>query len=318
MEKPSVAIITPTYKEPRAWISQAVDSVRQQITPCTHFLVADGVVRDDIDFDGVISLRAPKQSNDGGATPRAIGGRAAIEAGFDVIAYLDADDMLEPNFVTEILRAFDAGFDCVGVPAQRVTTANEPLFLTDGSPAVTWVPHRDHLGQGELCFLRACGLAVTGPSLALNEVWGRMPRSLGGTCDLFWSWAAFDSPAKICWTLRPSYRYRMTNADVYPTYGLTPPPDANPLKSELHHQHHDAWNSLDREKKAEILNQIGITRGYRVRYPDCVEAIRHHVYSASLLTLDTRRTFAIHPRRNGPSPTSAEDNTETPISSISS
>lgn len=293
MANPRVAVVTPIYTEPLAWIEQAVASVRAQHQACTHYLVADGVDRDDITFEGVITLRAPTRSNDGGATPRAIGGRAAIMAGFDVIAYTDADDIPEPFFIDEVLRAFEAGFDCVGVPALRITTANEPLHFSDGSPAVTWVPHRDHQGLGQLCFIRACGMAITGASLALNEVWGRMPRELGGTCNLFWSWAAYDSPARICWTLRPSYRYRITNADVYPTYGLEPPADATRQKSALHERHHQAWNSLDHTRKGEILARIGITRGFRVAHEDCVDLIKTHAGGSALLGLDARRRFEL-------------------------
>lgn len=295
MAIPRVAVITPIYTEPLVWIEQAVASVRAQHHDCTHFLVADGVDRDDIDFDDVVTLRSPTRSNDGGATPRAIGGRAAIKAGFDVVAYTDADDIPEPFFIDEILRGFDAGFDCVGVPALRVTTSNEPLAYSNGSPAITWVPHRDHQGLGELCFIRACGMAITGASLALNEVWGRMPRELGGTCDLFWSWAAYCSPARICWTLRPSYRYRITNADVYPTYGLEPPPDATRQKSDLHKRHHQAWNGLDQARKGEILSKIGISRGYRVAYEDCIALIKENAGGSALLGLDPHRRFVLHP-----------------------
>ena len=210
-----------------------------------------------------------------------------------MIVYLDADDMLEPNFTTEVLRAFDAGFDCVGVPVTRVSTANTPLRLTSGNPSIAWVPRRPHDGQGELCFLRACGLALTGPALALNEVWPRIPPAFGGTCDLFWSWAAYASTARICWTMRPCYRYRMTNADVYPTYGLHPPPDANPNKSHLHRAHHDAWNILDRDGKADVLKRIGITQGYRVTAQDADAATSGIQGTARLLAQDSNRRFQV-------------------------
>ncbi len=293
MQGSRIAVITPIFTEPLPWIEQAVDSVRRQSHDCRHILVADGVERADVVFDDVQVLRLPSQANDGGATPRAIGGRAALEAGFDVIAYLDADDMLEPDFTDEILRAFAAGFDCVGVPALRVTTANQALYFNNGDQAVTWVPHRPHPGLGELCFLRACGLALTGAALRLNEVWARMPRELGGTCDLFWSWAAYDSPARICWTLRPSYGYRITNADVYPSYGLEPPRDANREKSVLGARHHAAWNGLSPAEKGEILARIGITRGYRVRHDHCAGLIKRHAFSPALLGLNARRVFQI-------------------------
>ncbi|MDG2285062.1 MAG: glycosyltransferase [Alphaproteobacteria bacterium] len=293
MPQRNIANVMPYYNEPSAWIEQAIESVRRQTVPCALFMVADGVARDDIKMAGMEDLRLPERANDGGATPRTTGGRAAIEAGHDVIAYLDADDILEPDFAAEILRGFDAGFDCVGVPAQRVTTGNEPLTHPDGALAVTWVPSRSHEGIGNLCFIRACGLALTGASLALNEVWMRIPSRLGGTCDLFWSWAAFDSPAKICWTLRPSYRYRITNADIYPTYGLAPPPDATHGKTDRHNLHHDAWNGLDHTSKARILDETGIKRGYKIREEDAAKFLTGNLFSDALLALDNGRSIYI-------------------------
>lgn len=80
------------------------------------------------------------RSNDGGATPRTMGECEAIDGGHEVIAYLDANGILEPNFVAKVLRALDTGFDCVCVPAPRVTTSNETPSLKDGSAAVNWIP----------------------------------------------------------------------------------------------------------------------------------------------------------------------------------
>src|SRR5260370_6874125 len=37
-----VAVITPTYQTPRAWLDQCVRSVAEQSYRCTHFLVSDG------------------------------------------------------------------------------------------------------------------------------------------------------------------------------------------------------------------------------------------------------------------------------------
>jgi hypothetical protein len=37
-----VAVITPSYRTPRAWLDQCVQSVADQSHRCTHFLVSDG------------------------------------------------------------------------------------------------------------------------------------------------------------------------------------------------------------------------------------------------------------------------------------
>jgi hypothetical protein len=107
----------PDYNSSTAWIEQAIGLVRRQTVPCTHYMVAEGITRDHIKIAGVEDIRLPVRSNDGGATPRTMGEREAIDGGHEFIAYLDANGVLEPNFVEEVLRAFDAGFDCVDVSA---------------------------------------------------------------------------------------------------------------------------------------------------------------------------------------------------------
>jgi len=37
-----VAVVTPYYKEPEAWLARCLTSVREQTYPVTHLVVADG------------------------------------------------------------------------------------------------------------------------------------------------------------------------------------------------------------------------------------------------------------------------------------
>ena len=92
-------------------------------------MVADGVTRDDIEMASVEDIRLPVSSNERW--------RVTIDGWHEIITYLDADDILEPNCVKKVLRTFDVGFDGVGVQAQRVITSSEPRSLEDGSVAVT-------------------------------------------------------------------------------------------------------------------------------------------------------------------------------------
>ena len=93
-----IAIVTPYSDEPASWVARACTSVLEQTVPVTHVLVSDGPRRTDL--TGVansvsVHLELPTPASDSGATPRVIGGRWAVENGYDIVCYLDADDALD-------------------------------------------------------------------------------------------------------------------------------------------------------------------------------------------------------------------------------
>lgn len=63
-----VAVITPYFKESRAWIERCIQSVRKQSFACEHFLVADGHAQDWIEGEEVRHLRLDRSHADYGAT----------------------------------------------------------------------------------------------------------------------------------------------------------------------------------------------------------------------------------------------------------
>ena len=82
-----VAVITPFYNEPLAWLEQAQRSVMGQSFACTHILVGDQA-RITPPLDGLV-VHLPVGCKDYGDTPRAVGSMYAAGLGFDAIAYLD-------------------------------------------------------------------------------------------------------------------------------------------------------------------------------------------------------------------------------------
>jgi glycosyltransferase involved in cell wall biosynthesis len=112
-----VAVITPYHSEPLDWIQAAVESVAAQSHPTTHILVGDGVRQEALDGDGRIHMTLPHTVADSGGTPRAIAGRWAVAQGFDMVAYLDADDRIDPDFVSTLVRARERlGAEVISVP----------------------------------------------------------------------------------------------------------------------------------------------------------------------------------------------------------
>ena len=101
-----VAVITPSWRTPTAWLEQCVDSVAQQTIPCTHFLVCDGDVTGNAALPlGIQVLRLPRPHADAGNAARAIGSISAIAQGFDALAYLDADNWYEPDHLRLLCEA---------------------------------------------------------------------------------------------------------------------------------------------------------------------------------------------------------------------
>src|SRR5574337_2079445 len=99
-----VAVVTPYFKEPAATLARCIDSVRKQhadreIGEIAHILVADGHPQHWIDDLSVRHLKLDRAHGDFGNTPRSIGAQLAASEGYDAIAFLDADNWLDPDHV---------------------------------------------------------------------------------------------------------------------------------------------------------------------------------------------------------------------------
>jgi glycosyltransferase involved in cell wall biosynthesis len=100
-----VAVVTPYYREPIEKLRRCHDSVMAQTRACTHFMVADGFARDEIDDWDVQHIRLPLGHADFGNTPRCLGALSALNQGFDGFAYLDADNWYHPEHAESLVEA---------------------------------------------------------------------------------------------------------------------------------------------------------------------------------------------------------------------
>ncbi|MDP9413866.1 MAG: hypothetical protein M3Q08_07205 [Pseudomonadota bacterium] len=70
-----VAVVTPYYREPLETLERCHESVRRQPHSCTHFMVADGHPRAEVNsWPDVQHFALPVSHGDYGNTPRSIGG----------------------------------------------------------------------------------------------------------------------------------------------------------------------------------------------------------------------------------------------------
>jgi glycosyltransferase involved in cell wall biosynthesis len=209
-----VAVITPYFKEPRAWIERCIASVKAQSWACDHVLVADGHPQAWIDDAGVRHLKLDRSHGDYGNTPRSIGGQLAIAEQYDAIAFLDADNWYEPQHIQVCIeKAARTGAD--------VVTSDRRFMREDG----TELPYRygedvsgAHVDSN--CYLLTFGAFHTIPR------WLMMPRPMAIWGDRFYLSSLREEGLTEARTGEPTVNYLCTWADVYRVVGETPPPFA--------------------------------------------------------------------------------------------
>jgi len=209
-----VAVVTPYYKEPRAWLERCVRSVREQTAACDHLMVADGHPQDWLDAAGVRHLRLDRAHADFGNTPRAIGGQLAIAEQYDAIAFLDADNWFDPGHVQSCIEVAErTGADLV--------TARRRFVREDGSPMPIRYAEDDTAAHVDSnCYFLLFGAFHSIPR------WLMMPRPMAMWGDRFYLASLREDGLKEARTEGTTVNYLCTWADVFRRVGETPPPFA--------------------------------------------------------------------------------------------
>jgi glycosyltransferase involved in cell wall biosynthesis len=209
-----VAVITPCFQTPQAWLQQCLDSVARQTLPCTHFLVCDGGSPAGLELSrGVQLIRLPQPHRDYGATARAIGSVSAISQGFDAIAWLDADNWYEPNHIETMWQAHQR--------AQAVVCTSARMLYTLDGELLGRCPEVD--GQS---FVDTNCFFLLRQAFGLLAVWYLMPRPQHCVGDrVFWK-AVVDSKLPRMHIPDATVCYRTAYATHYRFFGKEPPPEA--------------------------------------------------------------------------------------------
>ena len=217
-----VAVITPYYQEELATLRRCHDSVLRQTHDCTHFFVADGHARDELDGWDAQHIRLPVAHRDFGNTPRGLGGISALNQGFDAVAFLDADNWYADEHV-ESLVSFCLEHDLpVAFSARHIVLpTGEICPFVDESDA-----NRTHVDTS--CFF------FTKRSAFIVPMWAMMHRNFASICDRFIFQAIHNRGLSYGWTGRQTVYYETRWAVHYQRMGLEPPPDAHQVDwSEL-------------------------------------------------------------------------------------
>jgi len=202
-----VAAVTPYLRELDDILLRCIDSVRAQTVSCCHYLIADSPGRDWVGkrVERHVALGEPHR--DYGNTPRGIGALLAISEGADAIAFLDTDNLFDPDHVEICLNAAKEGLDYV--------VARRRIALPDGTPVIC----QDEPGHVDTnCFFFLPGSFHTLPR------WVLQPRPLAILGDrLFLSGLG---GLKYAVTNRPTVTYTSNWRVHYQAAGMTPPADA--------------------------------------------------------------------------------------------
>lgn len=280
-----VAIVTPYFRTPPAWIDRCHESVRAQTYPCTHVLVADGEALDSVASHDAIHLALPSNVGDYGDTPRALGSIYAAGLGFDAVAYLDADNWYAPTHIESLV-------DLHRRTGAVVCTSGRELYTLSGEPMGV-----DEENDGESFVDTSC-LFVTREAFDVFPVWAAMSPQLHALDDrVIWA-EILDRGFSRAHTGQPTAGYRTGFRFHYERFGVEVPPDAKSgaevravmeLVVDDHHRYHQArgperpgrvWRyrvklPRPREKLASSLGLVpGSQRADRESLPDflCIGA----------------------------------------------
>jgi glycosyltransferase involved in cell wall biosynthesis len=236
-----VAVVTPYYKEPAAWLARCIRSVREQTAAATHFVVADGHPQAWVEDAGVRHVRLDRSHADYGNTPRAIGAMLAISEGFDAVAFLDGDNWFAPDHVEECLRAASAR-DVDYVIAKRRWAREDGSVMKVRSGEDDDGSHAD-----TNCLFLLRGAFHTVPR------WGLMPRPMSMWGDRFYFGSLKHDGLPAAQARHETVYYLCTWAPVYRSIGEQPPSFA---KEGLPvHQLNDWYAGLG-ERDREIATRL--------------------------------------------------------------
>ena len=210
-----VAVVTPYFTEATPVLRQAHDSVLAQTHPCRHILVADGRPNPAVAGWDAEHIVLPGGSDDFGCTPRFVGAADAVLQGYDLVAFLDADNWLRPDHVkilAHLQQQTGAGFLSCG----RV------LARLDGSilaPCPHTNPDR---------FIDTSCMAFARPGFELLRYWVAMPEYGKPVCDRCMLAHVKASGVLRAHTPEQTLFYRCGKAGIYRTLGEEPPPGVMP------------------------------------------------------------------------------------------
>lgn len=241
-----VAVVTPYYKEELAEIRQGHESVLAQDLPCRHVVVADGFPQRAIDGWDCEHIVLPTPHADKGDFARGMGALHAINDGAEFVAFLDADNWLEPQHISSLVGTALRN-------ATAITTSRRALRRVDGTMLDPFDAESDgtrFADTGTILFHKSV--------IDIVALWAMMPRRIGNIGDQV-VWAAIQARGyPHSNTGLATLNYRSKFRSHYLARGEQPPADA----ADLEHvqEGRQAWHGLNEHERRCLLIGYGTGR----------------------------------------------------------
>jgi glycosyltransferase involved in cell wall biosynthesis len=245
-----IAVVTPYFKESAEVLRKCMASVQAQCVPVDHVLVADGHPQYWLEeHRHVTHIELRKNFGDFGDTPRSVGFVVAMRSGYDLIQFLDADNVLMPDHFDVVLDHFR------GLPEAEypdLVVARRHMLRPDGSILPFSVREDDaleHIDTSCYVFFRTAFFA--------GLKWSLIPRQLGFMDDrVFLAMLSRSGLRKFVVNQSKTVGYTCWWADVYRVVGEEPPPNCKNIEG-----HRAAalewWRTLDPYRKGLIERTLG-------------------------------------------------------------
>jgi glycosyltransferase involved in cell wall biosynthesis len=208
-----VAVITPYCTESPQLLQRCHASVLAQHYPCTHFLVADGPGLAELAGWYCRHIVLGASHGDNGNTPRSIGALAAMNEGFDAVAFLDADNWFSPEHL-------QAAIECQAATEAAVVFSDRHIVFPDGQ-RLTLQPEEDRLHR----LADTSCMVVFEPAFSSLALWAQMPRQLAPQCDRV-MFAHLMATQSCAWTNQATLFFETWYAGHFLAAGLLPPATA--------------------------------------------------------------------------------------------
>lgn len=246
-----IAVVTPYFKESADVLRRCLTSVQSQGVSVDHVLVADGHPQDWVEAQpGVthVVLRTP--AADFGDTPRSLGFVVAMRSEYDIIQFLDADNVLRKDHFDVVLQHFR------GRPEAEypdLVVARRQLLRPDGSELDHRIMEDDalvHIDTSCYVFYRT--------AFHIGLKWSFIPKQLGFMDDrVFFALMRKSGLARIVVNQLKTVGYTCWWRDIYLEAGETPPPNSKDIE-DYRAAARDWWYGLDVHSKRVIEARLGV------------------------------------------------------------
>lgn len=208
-----VAVVTPYRDEPLPLLRRCHASVLRQDYPCTHLLVADGPGQNALASWECRHIVLGVGHADNGNTPRCLGALAAMNEGYDCIAFLDVDNWLAPDHLSRAI-ATQATDNCDVVFSRR------HIVFPDGRRLTLQLDEE----QGHRHADTSC-MVLFEPAFSSLALWAQMPRHYAPQCDRL-MFQQLMARHRCGWSEAATLYFETWYAGHFLAAGLLPPRNA--------------------------------------------------------------------------------------------